>query len=50
MAADYIPRADGAFDAWQHNFVAYASANAAAYCPSRCHGVLPRRAGAVLPT
>jgi hypothetical protein len=30
MAADYIPGADGAFDAWQNNFVAYASANAAA--------------------
>ncbi len=26
----YIPRADGAFDAWQTNFVAYVSANAAA--------------------
>ncbi len=30
MAADYIPGADGAFDAWQINFVDYASANAAA--------------------
>ncbi len=30
MAADYIPGADGAFDAWQVNFVTYASANAAA--------------------
>jgi hypothetical protein len=30
MAADYIPGADGAFDAWQINFIAYASANAAA--------------------
>ncbi len=30
MAADYIPGADGEFDAWQDNFVTYASANAAA--------------------
>ena len=30
MAADYIPGADGAFDAWQANFVTYATANAAA--------------------
>ncbi len=30
MAADYIPGADGTFDAWQANFVAYASANAVA--------------------
>ncbi len=30
MAADYIPGADGAFDAWQINFITYASANAAA--------------------
>ncbi len=30
MAADYIPGADGAFDAWQTNFITYASANAAA--------------------
>ncbi len=30
MAADYIPGADGAFDAWQSNFVTYATANAAA--------------------
>ncbi len=30
MAADYIPGADGEFDAWQANFVTYASANAAA--------------------
>ncbi len=30
MAADYIPGADGEFDAWQQNFVTYASANAAA--------------------
>jgi hypothetical protein len=28
MAADYIPGADGAFDAWQANFVTYATANA----------------------
>ena len=27
---DYIPGADGEFDAWQDNFVTYASANAAA--------------------
>ena len=27
---DYIPSADGSFDAWQANFVTYASANAAA--------------------
>ena len=27
---DYIPRPDGGFDAWQANFVTYASANAAA--------------------
>ncbi len=27
---DYIPSADGAFDAWQINFVAYATANAVA--------------------
>jgi hypothetical protein len=27
---DYIPSADGEFDAWQDNFVTYASANAAA--------------------
>ncbi|MCH8963917.1 MAG: hypothetical protein IIB58_03065 [Planctomycetes bacterium] len=30
MAADYIPGADGEFDAWQSNFVTYATANAAA--------------------
>jgi hypothetical protein len=30
MAGDYIPAADGAFDAWQDNFVTYVSANAAA--------------------
>ena len=30
MAADYIPGADGEFDAWQDNFITYASANAAA--------------------
>ena len=30
MATDYIPGADGAFDAWQINFITYASANAAA--------------------
>ena len=30
MAVDYIPQADGSFDAWQNNFVAYAVANAAA--------------------
>ncbi len=30
MAADYIPGADGAFDAWQANFVTYAIANAVA--------------------
>lgn len=30
MAADYIPGADGEFDAWQANFVTYARANAAA--------------------
>ena len=30
MAADYIPGADGAFDAWQDNFITYATANAAA--------------------
>ena len=28
--ADYIPAPDGDFDAWQANFIAYASANAAA--------------------
>ena len=28
--ADYIPAADGDFDAWQDNFITYASANAAA--------------------
>ncbi len=28
--ADYIPAADGDFDAWQVNFIAYATANAAA--------------------
>ncbi len=28
--ADYIPSADGDFDAWQANFITYASANAAA--------------------
>ncbi len=27
MAADYIPGADGEFDAWQANFVTYAGAN-----------------------
>ena len=27
---DYIPQADGAFDAWQANFVTSATANAAA--------------------
>ncbi len=27
---DYIPSADGSFDAWQANFVTYATANAAA--------------------
>ncbi len=30
MAGDYIPRPDGDFDAWQANFVTYASANAVA--------------------
>ena len=30
MAADYIPGADGEFDAWQDNFITYASANAVA--------------------
>ncbi len=30
MAGDYIPRPDGTFDAWQANFVTYATANAAA--------------------
>ncbi len=30
MAVDYIPQADGSFDSWQTNFVAYATANAAA--------------------
>ena len=30
MAADYIPGPDGDFNAWQANFVTYASANAAA--------------------
>ncbi|MCH8808045.1 MAG: hypothetical protein IH986_18415, partial [Planctomycetes bacterium] len=28
--ADYIPSSDGDFDAWQDNFITYASANAAA--------------------
>ena len=28
--ADYIPSTDGDFDAWQANFITYASANAAA--------------------
>ena len=28
MAADYIPGADGDFDAWQDNFITYATANA----------------------
>jgi len=28
--ADYIPASDGDFDAWQANFITYASANAAA--------------------
>ena len=28
--ADYIPAADGDFDSWQTNFLAYATANAAA--------------------
>ncbi len=28
--ADYIPAADGDFDAWQDNFITYATANAAA--------------------
>ncbi len=28
--ADYIPQSDGNFDAWQINFIAYASENAAA--------------------
>ena len=30
MAGDYIPRPDGGFDAWQANFITYATANAAA--------------------
>ena len=30
MAGNYIPRPDGDFDAWQANFIAYATANAAA--------------------
>ena len=30
MAGDYIPHPDGDFDAWQDNFITYASANAAA--------------------
>ena len=30
MAADYIPAPDGDFNAWQDNFVTYATANAAA--------------------
>jgi hypothetical protein len=30
MAADYIPGADGDFDAWQDNFITYATANAVA--------------------
>ncbi len=30
MAADYIPGPDGDFNAWQANFVTYATANAAA--------------------
>ncbi len=30
MAGDYIPHPDGEFDAWQDNFITYASANAAA--------------------
>ncbi len=30
MAGDYIPRPDGDFDAWQANFITYATANAAA--------------------
>ncbi len=30
MAGNYIPRPDGDFDAWQANFITYASANAAA--------------------
>ncbi len=29
MANDYIPRGDEAFNAWQANFVTYASANLA---------------------
>ena len=30
MAADYVPRGDAEFNAWQQNFVAYITANAAA--------------------
>ena len=30
MAGDYIPHPDGEFDAWQKNFVTYATANAVA--------------------
>lgn len=30
MPSDYIPGADGSFDAWQDNFVTYVSANAVA--------------------
>lgn len=33
MAADYIPGADGNFDAWQNNFLSYATANAVALGP-----------------
>ncbi len=35
MAGNYIPRPDGDFDAWQANFITYASANAAALDCSR---------------
>lgn len=35
MAGDHLPPPNGAFDAWQANFVNYATANATARKPTR---------------
>ena len=45
MAGDYIPHPDGDFDAWQDNFITYASANAAALGLDPLIDIAPLTAG-----
>ncbi len=47
MPGDYIPGADGAFDAWQDNFVAYVSANAASLGLDPMNDVAPLSAASI---